>query len=462
MKTLFTFILLTICFNSIAQEADKTVSITVSGSGKTQDEAKQSALRSAIEQAFGAFISSKTEILNDQVVADQMASVSSGNIKSFTILNESQLPDGSWGVTLKAVVSVSKLTSFVEAKGIEIEIKGGLFAINIKQQILNEQAEVNAISEMIGLLHEPMQTAFDYTIKSGEPKAMDDENTYWKIPLIVTSIANKNMDFCANYFIKTLSALSLSKQEVESYEKLNKATYKIELNYLGIKNTFFLRKQISKVALNSFGSNWEFYTGCFKVKRGNKSLLLPQFNSYPRNTDYFKEIFKIHKFNLESENQNINFHFLTIGQEAGKYHINEELKLNEIEQMSGYSVKPTGIISQFKNGGYVVFEKNGKGLVAAVFDLNATSLETAKRVSENLNLNGYDDWRLPTNEERKSMFLLKFLGIGGFSEDIYWASTKGNYSKTESLDGSSYVDLEIYQGDGITISGYPCRAVRSF
>ena len=48
-----------------AQEAENEVTITVSGSGKTQEEAKQSALRSAIEQAFGAFISSKTEVFND-------------------------------------------------------------------------------------------------------------------------------------------------------------------------------------------------------------------------------------------------------------------------------------------------------------------------------------------------------------------------------------------------------------
>jgi len=52
-----------LCFsnnlNSFVRDADKTVAIPVSG--KTQDEAKQSALPSAIEQALGAFISSKTE-----------------------------------------------------------------------------------------------------------------------------------------------------------------------------------------------------------------------------------------------------------------------------------------------------------------------------------------------------------------------------------------------------------------
>ena len=149
---LSTLLIFSISLISFAQEAEKTVTITVSGSGKTQDEAKQSALRSAIEQAFGAFISSKTEILNDQVVADQMSSVSSGNIQSFTVLNESQLPDGSWANTIKAIVSISNLTSFVVAKGFAVEIKGGLFAINIKQQMLNEQGEIDAVADMVGLL----------------------------------------------------------------------------------------------------------------------------------------------------------------------------------------------------------------------------------------------------------------------------------------------------------------------
>ena len=212
-----------------AQDSDKTVTITSSGSGKTKDEAKQSALKSAIEQAFGAFISTKTEMFNDQVVADQMSSVSSGNIKSYNLLNESQLPDGSWGVTLKAIVSVDKLTSFVEAKGIAIEIKGGMFALNIKQQSLNELGEVKAVSEMVGLLHEPMQISFDYIIKSSEPKSLDAENKNWEIPLVVTATTNKNIDFCANYCIKTLAALSLSAEEVTSYQSLNKAVFPFEI-----------------------------------------------------------------------------------------------------------------------------------------------------------------------------------------------------------------------------------------
>lgn len=49
---------------------EKTLNLTVSGQGKTQDEARQMALRNAIEQAVGTIISSKTEIFNDNLIKD--------------------------------------------------------------------------------------------------------------------------------------------------------------------------------------------------------------------------------------------------------------------------------------------------------------------------------------------------------------------------------------------------------
>jgi hypothetical protein len=208
MKNFVIITLLSICVNLFSQEnntnpnksiTERNITITVSGSGKTQDEAKQSALRSAIEQAFGAFISAKTEILNDKIISDQITSVSSGNIQAYDILNQSQLPDGIWGVTLKAKVSIDKLTSFVEAKGVSVEIKGGLFAQNIKQQIINEQAELKSIILMIGLLHESMQLSFDYSIKSEEPKSIDSENKKCEIPLIINVKANENLELCSHF-----------------------------------------------------------------------------------------------------------------------------------------------------------------------------------------------------------------------------------------------------------------------
>lgn len=419
MKTILKSIIITVLFvlattNTFSQTASKEVSITASGSGKTLEDAKQAALRSATEQAFGVFISSKTEMFNDQVVADQIASVSSGNIKSFSILNESQLPDGSWGVTLKAVVSVDKLTSFVEAKGIAIEIKGGMFALNIKQQLLNEQGEIKAVSEMVGLLHEPMQISFDYIIKSSDPKSLDAESKNWEIPLMVRATTNKNIDFCANYCIKTLSALSLSSEEITSYKSLNKAVFPIIIIYSGVAKTFYLRKQGSINALNTLASNWEFYTRLFTVQSG-------------MDESYGDGDGKIHNFSgrldYESENKTINF--LTTGQQAGTFSWQDKRTLAQIEKMTGYTVKPRGVTSQFKHGGFVVYENDGHGLVAAITDLGKMDWNSAKTACDELILNGYSDWHLPSKEELNSVYVnLKKFGFGGFANNVYWSSTE--------------------------------------
>ena len=430
-----------------AQDADKTVTITVSGSGKTQEEAKQSALRSAIEQAFGAFISSKTEILNDQVVADQIASVANGNIQSFSILNESQLPDGSWGVTLKALVSVSKLTSFVEAKGIAIEIKGGMFALNIKQQLLNEQGEIKAVSEMVGLLHEPMQISFDYVIKSSDPKSLDAESKNWEIPLVVTATTNKNIDFCANYCIKTLAALSLSSEEVTSYQSLNKAVFPVVINYNGVAKTFYLRKQSSINALNTLTSQWAYYTRLFTVQsgmdesNGNGEGIIHDFSS---------------SRNYNNEGKTINF--LTTGQQAATFSWQDKRTLSQIEQMTGYKVKPRGVVSQFKHGGFVVFEENGHGLVAAITDLGNMDWNSAKTACEELILNGYSDWHLPSKEELNSVYVnLKQFGVGGFANTSYWSSTEYNYydAKIRYFNNGEH---DYYNKGSVC----PVRAVRAF
>jgi hypothetical protein len=386
-KLIIIALLLQISVITYAQD-DKTVTLVVSGSGKTLEDAKQSALRGATEQAFGAFISTKTEMFNDQLVADQMASVSSGNIKSYEVLNESQLPNGSWGVTLKAIVSVSKLTSFVESKGIEIEFKGALFVINIKQQLLNEQAEIKAVSELVGLLHEPMQISFDYTIKSGEPKSLDLESENWEIPLEVSAKANKNMDFCANYCVKTLSALSLSAEDISSYKSLNKPVFIVNINYKGTTKKIYLRKDTSIYVLKKYLSNWEFYTRLFTVKSE-----MGESNG--------NGVGKIHEFRskLNNNNMEVNISFLTNGQLAATFNWKENRTLAQISQLNGYKIKARGIISDFKNGGYVLRLDNNKFLIVSLIDRVADNWNQIEEFYDKYNYNGYSDWRLPTEEE---------------------------------------------------------------
>lgn len=456
LKITLVFLFLSLFFlnNVKAQEENKTVSIMVSVSGKTLEEAKQAGLRSAIEQTFGTFISSKTEILNDQMVADQITSVSSGNIQSYEILNESQLPDSSWGVTLKALVSVSKLTSFVQAKGVAIEIKGSMFAINIKQQLLNEQGEIKAVCELIGLLHEPMQISFDYIIKSNDPISLDAESKNWEIPLFVNATTNKNIDFCANYCIKTLTALSLTAAEVENYKSLSKQVFPVIINYKGIVKKIYLRKQASINALNTFTSNWEFYTRCFKVQSGmDESVGLGV-------GEIFNFTFLKNEFTDNSTNET-KINFLTTGQQVASFSWKDKRTLQQIEQMTGYNVKPTGVRSQFKHGGFVVYEKDGHGFVSNIIDLEQMDRDSAEIACKKLIINSYNDWFLPSEFELNLIYeFLYKLKIGGFKASNYWSSS------SSLIEGYNYAKYLSFK-DGIwgkTGRDYPCyiRAVREF
>ena len=86
MKFTLLFAFITAINVMYSQTTENIVTLTTSGTGKTIEEAKNNALRSAIEQAFGAFISSKTEILNDEIVKDEIVSLSGGSILNYEII----------------------------------------------------------------------------------------------------------------------------------------------------------------------------------------------------------------------------------------------------------------------------------------------------------------------------------------------------------------------------------------
>ena len=127
------------------------------------------ALRNALEQTFGSYVSSRTEIFNDELVVDEIVSVASGNVKNFKVIDKSQLPNNYWSVTVDAVVSVDKLTSFAKGKGMEVKVEGALFAANVKQKELNKKAEVKVIYTMFSVVNEIFETAWDYSLETGQP-----------------------------------------------------------------------------------------------------------------------------------------------------------------------------------------------------------------------------------------------------------------------------------------------------
>ena len=248
MKQLILILSLALSINAYAQD-DKTVTLVVSGQGKTQDEAKQNALRSAIEQAFGTFISSKTEILNDNLVKDEIVSVSNGNIQKYEIISEVQIPNGDYATSLKATVSVTRLTSFIESKGVVVEFKGGLFASNVLIQDLYEKNETEAIVNIVNVLREISNKSFDYTINAADPFSY---NGTWSIPITVNVIANQNFQNIPTLLHQTLKSICLSAGDLENYSKLNKSVYPITLATNESKDIYYLRNETSLIKIIDF------------------------------------------------------------------------------------------------------------------------------------------------------------------------------------------------------------------
>jgi hypothetical protein len=214
-RTILAIAIAMFSLSAFAQTIEE-VTLTVSGDGATKEKATEVALRSAIEQAFGVFVSANTQILNDELVKDEIATVSSGNIKAYEEIATMTLPNGNTVVTLKAVVSVSKLISYAQSKGSSAEFAGATFGMNMKLKELNKANEEKAIKNLISQLG--ALTLFDYKLELGEPRLGKGGN--YELPATVYALYNDNTEMANTLLLKTLASLSLSKEEREEYHSL--------------------------------------------------------------------------------------------------------------------------------------------------------------------------------------------------------------------------------------------------
>lgn len=209
--------------------AQNEISLVVSGEGKNKEEATFKALLNAIEQTYSTFVSANTTMLNNPTVADEIISLAPGNIKKYEYISENKKINGNTSVTLLATVSIDKLVSFAENKGVKAELKGSLLAMNIKKMQFDKQAEEQAVEYLCQQLETMLPTLFEYNIKLKEPKLSDGKT---KVDFEVFASMNENMIYFCNQLINTLKYLSLSKVDIDNYEKINNEIYYLDLEQL--------------------------------------------------------------------------------------------------------------------------------------------------------------------------------------------------------------------------------------
>ena len=207
-------------FQVSAQTTDE-MTLMVSADGATKEEATKSALRSAIEQAYGTFVSANTTILNNDLVKDEVVTLSNGNIKGFRELSSENLPDGKAFVMLQATVSIPQLISYAKSKGAEVEFAGASFAMNLKMEELNKRNEEKIVANMLSVMEKLYMTGFDYKINVANPKASGETTAE------IDAVANGNAIKASELFYSTLESITLNNEKIKEYQELGKEVYGI-------------------------------------------------------------------------------------------------------------------------------------------------------------------------------------------------------------------------------------------
>ncbi len=168
----------TITIRGFADNKDD-ITLIVTSDGPTKDAAIKNALRTAIEQAYGVFVSSNTDILNDEIVKDEIATISSGNIKRYNEVSVSNSP-GITTATIEVTISKGKLVYYAKSKGPECELDGAAMSQDIELKLLYKANEEIAISNLMNEFNSQLDKCFDYTIQIDNITWTDEERLWIK------------------------------------------------------------------------------------------------------------------------------------------------------------------------------------------------------------------------------------------------------------------------------------------
>lgn len=192
--------------------AQDEVTLTVIGTGENEEKATLQALRSAIEQTFGAFVSANTTILNDEIVQDEIVSISTGNVTKYEKNAVVTLPNGHVSVSLNATIAINKLISYAQSKGAKAEFAGATYATNAKLLRLKIQSIEKAYEIMVQQMEQIAPEMFTFKLTLGEPQRQSNQYAFDCVIEIFSNIASHNFRLL---FLNTMKEFVLNENEIK-------------------------------------------------------------------------------------------------------------------------------------------------------------------------------------------------------------------------------------------------------
>lgn len=219
-------IILVLCFLGICigAFATQTITLTTSGCGPTDDDAIKLALRSAIEQTYGVFVSSNTTVINDEIGNDSIAIISKGVVQKYDIISRLILNDGSVFVTLIAVISPDAVVSYAINHNGGVSYDGNSFLMDLKIKQLRVENTKIALNNMFRHVYALLENAFMYSLDLGTPSLQ--ETGQFIVPITVRAYANEVNEQISEIIESTLASLNLSDNEAQEFKDRNLPVYR--------------------------------------------------------------------------------------------------------------------------------------------------------------------------------------------------------------------------------------------
>ncbi len=196
--------------------------VVVTGTGSTKEEAVNKGLREAVEMYTGSLVYAVTDVINYQIQKDQIIATSLGHIKSYKIINTSNI-DNSVLVTLDVKLAEEKIEELVRENVKIITVDDVLKDYN---NVYKRQEQMKKLSGMLKILSErPINEKYYINYVGYEIVRIS--------PTMVDTVLTVKL--CANpFFMKTYREVikNLSEQR-SSVDNFHVGTnYRIELGKL--------------------------------------------------------------------------------------------------------------------------------------------------------------------------------------------------------------------------------------
>ena len=193
-----------------ALEGEKKV--ITDGYGASPELALEQALHNAVEQAAGAYVSSITEIENDEIIKDEILSLSHGFIKEHRKLSESKFDD-EYKVVVAAIIVEKQMMESLEASGVKVKYQTSGLVSDLKAWDKMKKDEYNMAKALFDV-HEMKDYGiiWDYHLRMGEPQR---NGTQYTIKGVLSAQTNANYSIEFYNLKRILSELALETEQMK-------------------------------------------------------------------------------------------------------------------------------------------------------------------------------------------------------------------------------------------------------